>query len=248
MGQFTYFLPGAKNPTEAVRDAGLELILPSGETITQRECYRGPGGGKGLLLRYGDGLPNYDAGAEHWQQSHNGKYWLGFDPEKPPREKDLRRQVQLDGHLVKLHDEADWLVPLARFLGGGSSLPASLIMGKNGELITEALPRYAGFSGRAEKLWHDFMIENNEAEGELEFDAAGRFNLAVEALVWNYRVGIEEVNALRLLGTDNLGQVMAAVIDVPTLQQKAEEMAASKKKEDPAATADGSSSASGGAD
>jgi len=117
---------------------------------------------------------------------------------------------------------------------------SSLILGKNGEVFIEELPQYAGFGAKAEKLWADFLNENSEKKKEEpELSVPERMAFAIEALAWNYHIGTEEVNLLKLITTQNLSEIMAAIIDVPTLVKVAKERMEAEKKNKGPVTTDG---------
>ena len=174
-----------------------------------------------------------------WQQSLNEKYYIGIINNEKPTEETLRRKKQLAGHEVELGDGGKYLITVARIITGGSALPQSLILGKNGEVLTEALPQYAQFSAKVEKLWEDFQIENKWKEGEIKISVKERMIFAAEALTWNYHISLDEINLLKLITTENLGEIMAAIIDVPTLIAVAKQRKAEKKNIVPAVTGDG---------
>jgi len=231
---------------EKLKAAGLAGIF-EGVVYSQRGTAQGPGGGDCTLVCIGEETKQlyFKPEEQTWQQSLNGKYYVGIINGEKPTEEELRRKKQLAGHEVELapsafsrkqEEGAKWLVPVARIIGGGSILPQSLILGKNGEVVTEELPQYAEFSAKAGKLWEDFQIENKLAEGELKLTVAERMTFAIEALAWNYHIGTEEVNLLKLITSINLGEIMSAIIDVPTLVAVMKQMETEKKNADPAAT------------
>ncbi len=242
MAGFIYAIEKARTVSKKVlEDVGLATVLGDIETA-QRHTAAGPGGGECVLLM-GPGadtkLLYYRPEQQTWQKSLNGRYWVGFYNEDPPSEAVLQRNRQLAGHKVKLVDGSEWLVPVARILSGGSALPRALILGTNGEVVTEVLPQYCEFSSRVEKLWQDFQIEQGWQQGRPAMDLKQRWHLAAEALSWNYHVGIVEVNLLKLISSQTLGDILGAVIDLPTLETVAKEIDAHKKKDNPAGINDG---------
>lgn len=251
MSGFLYAIP--KVSTIGAKQLAKVGLAPVFDKVkeSQRPAGRGPGGGQCTLVCIGGNGKSlfYKPAEQTWQKSHNGKYWVGFYNDDPPTEQGLRRKTQLAGHYVELTDGGKWLVPVARILSGGSRLPQSLILGSNGEVITEPLPQYAGFSSKVEKAWEDFQVENGWKEGELQLSIAERMKLAIEALGWNYHVQTEEVNLLKLITTQNLnGEILAAIIDLPTLVEISKEFKEHKKKDESADIDDGTSSKDGSAD
>jgi len=260
MSGFIYAIEDVKMvSSRQLEDAGLGGIFDKVE-IAQRYSAAGPGGKECVLFAAADidvKLLYFKPNEQTWKKSINGKFHVGFYKDSPPTEKTLRRKKQLAGHEIELADPCQqqagaggekWLVPVARIITGGSALPQSLILGKDGEVVTEALPKYARFSSKVEKLWEDFQCENNWKEGQPKLTVKERMELAIEALAWNYKVGADEVNLLKLITTENLSEIIAAVIDVPTLIEVSKQMKDEKKNTEDVSTNDGSNSGSGSSD
>lgn len=248
--QFIYAVPKTNMIAEAKLKAfGLPDFIDS--KATQTHTFAGPGGGDAtLLIREGGKASQlyYKPDEQEWKLSLNGKFYVGYYNASPPSEPELRREVQMAGHEVELGDGAFWLVPVARVIVGGSRLPQSLMLGSKGEVIAEALPQYAAFSAKVEKVWQDFEGELGLKDGDEQLTMTERMQIAIESLGLNYAIGADEVNALGLLTTQNLSKVLAAVIDVPTVMKLMKKMELAKKKDSPAETADGSSINSGDSD
>lgn len=245
--EFLYAISNVNTVTaKTLTECGLDGTF-AGRAFSQRAYSSGgPGGDKCVLITAGEAKHLfYKPEEQKWQKSADGKYRIGIQIEEPPTPNELSRKKQLAGHYVELADGNEWLIPVARVLTGGAALPQALILGANGEVFAEELTEYAMFSDAAQKLWGDFEIENKVTNGMLTLDIAARMKLAIEALAYNYFIGAEEVNMLRLITSQNLGEIMAAIIDIPTLIEVSEKMLEDKKKVGHAHTEDGSSSGSG---
>jgi len=204
---------------------GLETIrLPAlSERIKrpfQVRSAQGPAGACVLLCSGDGGDCVYTPAAQTWAKSIDADFWVGFWTADRPGEKTLRKTSQLAGHPVPLGDGADWNIPVVRLLDGGSAMPSALVLGENGELYSSELPEYAKLSATVDKLFGDLTIEMGWTEGTPQLTAADRMRLAADALGWNYHLGIDEINALGLLTTQNLSEVMAAILDIPSLKKK----------------------------
>lgn len=245
MGGFIYAIPGGVVNAKKLDEVGLATIFGAeiikNADYSQRGTAQGPGGGDCMLVCIGGDTKQlyFKPKEQNWTESMNGQYRVGFTNDNKPTEEILRRKKQLAGHEVEMGDSGKWLVPVARIIGGGSMLPASLVLGKKGEVVREELPQYAQFSAKAEGLWEDFRVENKWKKGEIKLTVAKRMTLAAEALAWNYHIGTEEINLLKLITTQNLGEIMAAIIDVPTLVKVSEEMENQKKNAGDAETSGG---------
>lgn len=174
----------------------------------------GPGGQDGMVYSDGNGRTGYYPDNQKWTKVND--WWLGVSREKINPDTLLRDEV-VDGHFVKLEDGNEWLIPVARVFPIGTNLPESLVLGPDGQLVKEILPRFAAFTQKADEVFEFFRKE----KGLLQTEA---WEIAVEALAINYHVGRQEVSALRLLTTANIAKIMQAIIDMPTA------MAAEKKK------------------
>jgi len=221
MTDLIYAIQNVKTVTaQCIDSAGLAGLFET--QIAQRYSTAGPGGKECVLFAAADidvKLLYFKPNEQSWKESINGKYWLGFYKDSPPTEKTLRRKKQLAGHEVELADGNKWLVPVARIITGGSKLPQTLIFGKDGEVVAEAIPKYAQFSAKVEKLWEDFRSEFDGEKKQPKLTSKEQIEVAVEALGFNYRVGMEEVNLLKLFTTENFSEVLTAIIDIPTLME-----------------------------
>jgi len=233
MAGFIYAIEKARTISKQVLDdAGLAPVLGDIETA-QRHTTAGPGGAECVLLM-GAGadtkLLYYRPDQQTWYKSLNDKYWVGFYNDDPPGPDILARKEQISGHEVELGSGQEWTIPCARVFPQGTSLPQALILGPGGKVVAELLPKYAQFSMRAGVLWDDFMRQIGALEGPQQLSAEDEWLLAVEALSFNYRVGPDEINALKLLSTANFTKVTYAIVDVPTFDAKLKDYAAGQKK------------------
>ncbi len=197
----------------------------------------GPGGAACLLLgKVPASKLRYVPDDQVWMESYNGKYYIGHYLSEPPTEKELARNRQLSGHRVEIEGCGQWLIPIARKFAEGCALPVSLALGAKGEIITESLPEYVGFSMRAEKFYFDTLREWGDLDGDVQMDVEARLKLAMEAITFNYQIGIEEIRMLELIRSTNLRAILEAIIDIPTIIAVNEQMAEAKKKDETADT------------
>ena len=254
MAGFLYFLPGLHGATQAdLARVGLAGVFAA-DAPAVRGCDRGPDGLQGVVVAVPGieqlaGTParhGYFPDEQTWRNL--GEYWLGWETAAPPRPADLRRPEMLAGYLIKLDDGSHWLCPVARSMPRGSILPRRMSLGPNGEIVWQALPRYAAFCAMAERAWLDYRRANgwldpNDQIVTLTSDDAR--DIAVACLAMNYRVGAAEVAALEILTEQNMLAVLDAMIDVPALREVALRAAEQQKKNSPATIPAGSSSDAG---
>ena len=267
MAGFVYFLEGAQSITlTEMGRAGLGDIVSRGPQFTRVD--RGPVDVAGLLIahvllpeheRAGAERPHvrYEPKAQVWQKRSQWKptgdggemhVWLGYERERRPRPIDLVRERALAGYVVRLEDDADWVVPAARHL------PAVLAADEAGDILdptpptlddpefSDAIrryavpPRFVPYCAAMAQAW-EYMQGRTEGRDELSW--AEQFRLGVLALSQNYRVGVPELSVLRIVTTDNLAQILGAMLDLPMYEAVLEAQATAEKKTDCASISDG---------
>lgn len=210
MTGFLYYLPRTIEPPEHL----------TGEPMSRCGVSRGPDGAPGtLIVPDCDAMPRFrvDLAAQTWMQC--GAWWLGYETAAPPTASLLRRAQQIAGHAVTLGDGGAWVVPLAvvvQFVEDritrGTHLPQSLRLGAEGQWVSQILPQYLGVSHAAEQMYQH-LIGQGPAPSVAE--AA---SIAADALSVNYRVTAWECSALGLLTTENLADVLRALVDWPVIE------------------------------
>jgi hypothetical protein len=218
-----YYLPRKGGMNDAgFSKAGLGDRLNAGPRW-QRPGAAGPDGGTGLLACRDGEMPRYAKEGQRWQRLD--QTWVGLVEGEQPLPADLLRPEPIDGHLVKLGDGNEWLIPTARKCPTGTALPQAVVLGPDGGWITEALPQYASFWTKAGAIFDAFCKAQTEKSAVLE-DA---IDIAIEALAFNYYVGPAEVSLLRLFTTTNVWRdVCGAIIDWPSWVEYAADEAAKK--------------------
>lgn len=220
MAGFLYYVPKRKTIDRAgLIAAGLENVFPT-DSIDQVEVFTGPDGDAGVVFAFAPPAVagrSIEVGFYPERQTWNpaGQYWIGYPTNQPPGPADLERAEIVAGHTVTLQDNREWLVPVARTFPNGTKLPQSLILGPQGELVREVLPRYAALWHKAEGFWESFIA--TFAGGPDRIDEREAYDLAAEALAINYRVGPRELSVLRVFTTANLREVLLALIDWPSI-------------------------------
>jgi len=245
MSAFIYAVPGATVSAEVLARIGLDKILAGTKPLTQPYGEGPEQSGAGFYLTNSGAVRKFTG---VWTKSFNGEYFIGYDPDDPPTEKELARETQLRGHRVKLLDGGEWLIPVVRLIEGGSALPKRIILGAKGEVVEEAMSEYVEFANQVEKLWSDSLKVAGKLEGEYELTEGERVRLVYDALTWNYRVGVEEINALGLIGDQVIRYIYEAMLDGPTLQAIIKQLEQDKKKESGVNTPAGCSTAAGAKD
>ena len=240
MSQIIYFIPNVTvAPPEMLAELGLEKVLGS---VSQGPITNGPGGTGGVLLTASAGPKTplkYDADWRWCPDSPEKRYYLGYDPDNLVRS----RSDIVGGKPVQLADGNQWLVPIARFYGGGTHLPVRI--GKDAETGERTYSVEAAYM----ELWDaagEVFSDNLRALGEYVAKQKGqqppadapepmsgerRFEIAAMALGANYRMGVNEAEALELLSDRDVGEIHGVLADIDAWLGLGSE---ATKKKDPA--------------
>lgn len=214
MAGFLYYVPGgdAGITLDRVEEVGLGHALSKG--LGKRGVAKGPDGKAGVVIADpGVKRIGYHPDDQTWAQIDCSDNWIGYYTEDPPKPVDFARKKQLGGHWVTLGDDEKWLILVARGLteeDGDLRYYVALpeVLGRDGEewATKGVAPKYA-------RLWG---IATTCAEGELSGQTA-MCEAAAEVLSVNYqRLGPIEIEALGLFTTGTVGEILAALIDIPT--------------------------------
>jgi len=243
--RFLYFIPGGERPTaETLRALGLGHLVADRRPWTPRHSGRGPAGEPGhvVSLDAPHGRPAAEAGylpsqGQTWVPCASRAWWLGWYADALPRPEDLLRPDPLRGHLVELGDGHFWLVPVALRVDLADQrysfvLPQAMDLDEEGNWTTEPLAEVEGFATRIEKVWREYLAYC-QAPDQCEIDGMRWLNTAVEGLALNYCVSRWEVakRALGLLTNRNIEGIIAALLDIPTLLDHAQQQDVEGKAE-----------------
>lgn len=208
MSQFLYYLPGYTKQElspDVVTKAGLSYAFPAG---TPHVCNpmpgTGPDGGVGAILTDSEHY-RYNIDTQTWADA--GGFWVGFQTDAPPGPDDLIRKRPLDGQLLELADEREWLIPVARRWSEeddqarwSCNLPSKLRFGQSKQVfLGGVLPRYARLWAIAEA---DAMPESELLSGN------GWVYAAAEILQANYKIGTAEIELLGLFTQETPRQIL----------------------------------------
>lgn len=224
MAGFLYFLPGLKGVQDKdISKRGLEAVIGPSRGVGE-VTGAGPSGGPGAMVAevptHPDGAQpeiNYQPDLQAWAEGSkaDGGWWVGFWLDAPPGPEDLQRATSLDGYWAETQGGQRWITPIARHydLGTASALDCGVYLGTDGELVEgPVLAKYRTLSAHGDRVWESFCHEEGIApEGApapAELGKAESFKIAVEALAFNYRIGLVEAS---LLGKRGLFLTKAAV-------------------------------------
>lgn len=207
--------------------------------VTSQVLANGPDGGAGTL--FGGGAYHQDIhrlridrSAQSWQPYPGSKFWIGWYCKQLPGPADLVRSSTVQGIHIPLGDERDWEIPIARAcyqLPNGNlapicSLPTVMQLNENREWVSGSVVRkYRDLYEIAEKWW-GFLMQAlaDKPEGddtaEVELTTAEAASWCVTVLQTNYRVTDVEVSMLELLNDTTRGEILNALVDLHTWQER----------------------------
>lgn len=209
------FLPDKRgsNPFHLV-EAGLSYLDRPGDHLSYTDLEStGPGGKPGVIAGWIEDRPTpdtelfgYAPQRQTWIESANGKYWVGWQNDRPPSPATLARREMIDGPRLELGDGNEWqLIAAAR-------LPqqARLISG-NWEWAPQQ--RFASFVERT--AWaFDVARKTLESGAGIPIEAV---DYAMGVLSWNYRITPEIADRLGLFTAEVLFHLLATTSDMKRL-------------------------------
>lgn len=227
-----YYLSGRNNATpEALRALGLGYLLEDAGGLSSSPVpHSGPDGRGGVVFSLpppeGEEVPlSYLVSAVRTWQPLPGTEgaWFGWNPAARPGPADVARRAQQSGHLVRLGDGADWLVPVARCLDGSTRFPAVLEWDGRHWARGSILERYRELFAAACRIWDALGILRPAGEdapgGEVSLDEQA--GAGARALAINYRIGPGEISLLGLFPDPVLAEVLKALVDWPAFRELA---------------------------
>jgi hypothetical protein len=175
-----------------------------------------PDGGGGLIVTTGE-----QTTGGTWIDC--GDFWINVTSDGKNSPEWFARKMQFEGHLIQLEDGNKWMIPVARALRAGVGLPHLLVLGSKGELVSLPHPKYESICRKADAVWESFYTEIESGKQEIgagSLSMAEIYDLCGEALNLNYRIGKWEASALRLFSDASMGKILAAIVDLPTIEEE----------------------------
>lgn len=214
MSSFLYYIPKKSGISEAdLKLVGLDML----SSYSQVGCFAGPDGGSQGVLVCEDGpfAPkiNYDKKTQTWKKCYGGKYWIGYEKDNRPGPLELAKTIQVDGYPNFLSDKNEWVLPSAK------ALPSYLGIDEDGNRQKRLKPEYKNLSELGEKVFkaYKYEISKEEITEEIRLTAEESYEIAIECLQVNYRIGPYEVDALELMTPSDLKLICSALIDFPMI-------------------------------
>lgn len=253
MAGLLYFIPGKQAVNSGdIEKVGLDKVF-RGCSFGFRQTSAHASGSSGCIVVPDPCSPlgvkpktGYYVKTQIWEKAPKADYWIGYEKDRPVKPDDLLRKEFIAGHTVKLLDGNEWTIPTARSFPMGSKLPKALLLGNDGELISEALPKFASISQKADLVWKNFVAQQiaKEEGGESEEEGISfveAWKIATEAIGLDHVIGENEISVLRLFSTENVSEMLDALVDMPTVIAESMARMEANKKKDSTVPPDGSS-------
>ena len=228
--QFYYFVTGM---TADEFGESRPEVFGKGPQPVSHFSTAGPNDQNGFLVTVGAKRPQpkYDPDTQVWADSFLG-FWIGYDKENKPTPETLQKPDMIEGWPVKLADENEYIIPVARSWNDPdkTTLPKSFVMGPDNTVLMKRSSDYEDFCQDAERLSELYL---DIWFGELTSDiipAADAFRMSCNALSINYELGDAEISCLELLDEKTRKKVFEASIDFTAIEKFAE-IKEGKKKE-----------------
>lgn len=224
---------------------GFGHVFEEGDMVTHADMLKGPSGKPGTMvcawpfyMKAIDVKPlTFNMQQQEWLDVGEG-IWLGWERSKMPTPSELQRKKTVPGHMVKMNDGQEWLVPCARTVQGTTNLPQVMKLDDEGNVDYTVKKQYKQLFSDAQQIW-DGMIEpwkelptvlDAEVSISVTLSDPVLYRIGLASLSVNYRVGLHEVNALELFDTEgSLLSLAKALVDWPTVVEWAAKELQKKK-------------------
>jgi len=200
MRGFLYFIPGLSAASaDDIDTLGLSDVLGA---FAFRGCSVGPvpDGAGGVVVASNDVAIGYHPEKQVWRDC--GAFWIGWERDAMPDERDLRRDKTLPGIECELRPGCNWIIPPAAWL------PRFATWDNSGCWVEELEPEYVAVAALGDRVREHLRILQGKEEGE-PMTFAELLDIAVAYLALNYRIGKHEASALRLLTRESLEWIQA---------------------------------------
>lgn len=232
MSQPIYFLPRVQwqrgqnlSVTRSIiREAGLADVFAdvSEDNVGFVQVSgRGPGDLSGTIIAYCDRQPPRRIGYyadQKWEKIGDGStLWVGTEPNEPATPEQLQKRRVHPGYSLELGDGNTYTIPVVRRPDGSTNLPTDMVFDAAGKLQEPIKPAYTRYWESSAEVCQWFFGGEPAAP-----DKAKALQLAIEVLGLNYRYGLAEHQALRLIDATNFLAILALSVDLPRVQLEQE--------------------------
>lgn len=229
-----YFIPDKTGQASAEELVAAGIRYAFDRHWVGRGVRRGPAGGGGLVIADDRRIPAnrivYQPEVQTWRRAAKGPGWVGRYTQESVEAQSVARDEMLRGHQVRLGDDQEWLIPVARaFIAEDNAawyiaLPEATDVDDEGNWVRGGVvQRYRELWEIAQRWWdavHGAINAANSQEDEqrVRFLFEELNDAALLALSTNYRVGRAEVGLLGLFDDQVPRTILNALVDMPTIE------------------------------
>jgi hypothetical protein len=185
---------------------------------------RGPDGKHGTFFFWSDNW-NLDAGVtlgyseaiQEWQRAPGGKFWVGWEKERPVRPCDIRRRTLHHGLPVTLNDGSQWHVPIT------AALPRTWGVTDDGDFCKRIKPEFREYCELSERVFNQIFRGTVEEGKDAGVVLTEGWDFCCRALALNYRLTPELITVLGLIDDQNAVAIMSASIELDLISEVSDE-------------------------
>lgn len=223
------YIPGQHPRTdETLKALGLGPMLDDSVSCMWADALGGtPDGQRGLLVFFDCPMATHTCSprginleAQEWREAakcgdlERGRFWIGWNRENPPTPEDLVRTDTTPGESIQLLDRNYWEIAVQSFVPHRRGIDL-----ETGREVRRPQTAFKPFVDRCKELEEQFLSEDKDAieiEGET-IRMPGDFAFCSQALAINYRIVPDLVDALELVGDEELFHIVTAAIGIKTM-------------------------------
>ena len=224
-----YYLPGLKAGAEVKGKVASVLgAAVNGCDLHIGNTDAGPGGVPGVIVA---AVPEHrpavagaaakrlkycaDPARQVWIEGDG--YWVGYDADARPAAADLERRSMVSGYPHTCPESGAWVVPLARYVDGGTSFDERIVYLPGGAIEMRPLARYERLCSFAAEHF-EWLSSLETDDGNLTVRSVESYaEVAVEALGINYHVGRFELSLLGTITRESAVLICGYLCDWPGL-------------------------------
>lgn len=231
---FLYFFPDRGAPlsrnafSEADKKYGLDCVLRNAPLACSGPPAKGPDGQTGVLVmidraEFGAANCVYEPAAQEWVKCSE-HHWIGFWKERRPTPELLKREDAIDGEWIEIAGQR-WLVPVC----GPARVKLPTTFKLNGEIGGDGKRKWKPQVSRA---YRHLMEQSERVYNELRSPPKGlelieeansrHYDFCADMMKVNYQLGNDEIDALELLTSDSVVEILRAAFGRITYERELE--------------------------
>lgn len=226
---FAIYIPGRhRNDNAILHEVGAGWSLDPSVTAMFVDVENGPDEGMGKLVYFDSRrrmspyqVVTVDRASQVWAPAapsgdlEAGRYWLGLPKDRKPTPDDLQRETVIDGLPVTLCDKQQWVVPIADYF------PQRLTLNRQtGKQEPQPFAAHLPFIQRTNEIFRHLIGDEfqERVKEELKVVIPDGLSYAAQALEQNYRVNLDLVDMLEVIGEFEAVKIAAVATGLELLE------------------------------